>query len=77
MKKLSSLLKTKVTPVFDNGRDGTLYYYRRSLNGQLRESDIQQYIQEHNRSSHLNYPVPEGRKPLFKEALNHLQVKNE
>jgi len=53
MEKLS-LLKMKVTSVLGNGRDGTLYYYGRSLNGQLQEPDIQQYIQEHNRSGHLN-----------------------
>ena len=53
MEKLS-LLKMKVTYVLGNGRDGTLYYYGRSLNGQLQEPDIQQYIQEHNRSGHLN-----------------------
>jgi len=53
MEKLS-LLKMKVTSVLGNGRDGTLYYYGRSLNGRLQEPDIQQYIQEHNRSGHLN-----------------------
>ena len=53
MEKLS-LLKMKVTSVLGNGREGTLYYYERSLNGQLQEPDIQQYIQEHNRSGHLN-----------------------
>ncbi|UVR91282.1 hypothetical protein [Bacteroides thetaiotaomicron] len=42
MEKLS-LLKMKVTSVLGNGRDGTLYYYGRSLNGQLQEPDNSTY----------------------------------